>query len=166
MKKSQRKILDTKLDKEEQEISDAFDKAIESGQFKSITKLKEELAFTKNESIVVNNVKNSKDLESFKWGKECLGWVLCNKVKISIIYEKMPSNTQEIKHYNEHTWQFFFIIKGQATMSVDGLDYLLEQHQFIEIPKGMAHQIANPFENDLEFLVISTPNRPVNDRLR
>lgn len=47
MKKSKRKILDTKLDKEEQEISDAFDKAIESGQLKSIPKLKEELAFAK-----------------------------------------------------------------------------------------------------------------------
>lgn len=47
MKKNQHKILHTKLDKEEQEISDAFDKAIESGQLKSIPKLKEELAFAK-----------------------------------------------------------------------------------------------------------------------
>lgn len=51
MKKSKRKILDTKLDKEEQEISDAFDKAIESGQLKSIPKLKEELALLRKQPL-------------------------------------------------------------------------------------------------------------------
>ncbi len=47
MKKKKNDVFNSKLDQEEQEISDAFDQAITKGKLKSVDNLKEELAFAK-----------------------------------------------------------------------------------------------------------------------
>lgn len=47
MKKRKRDIFDVPLDEEEQEISDALDKAIDKGKLKSVKHLKEEVAFAR-----------------------------------------------------------------------------------------------------------------------
>ncbi len=48
MKKRKSNILAIKLDKEEQAISDAIDKAIDHDQLKSVSDLKKEIAFARS----------------------------------------------------------------------------------------------------------------------
>jgi predicted DNA binding CopG/RHH family protein len=51
MKKRKRDIFDVKLDKEEQEISDALDQAINEKKLKRVKHLKEELAFAREAAV-------------------------------------------------------------------------------------------------------------------
>lgn len=51
MKKRKRDIFDVKLDKEEQEISDALDQAIDEKKLKRVKSLKEELAFAREAAV-------------------------------------------------------------------------------------------------------------------
>lgn len=58
--------------------------------------------------------------EHYIWGDNCDGWYLVNNNDLSIIHERMPQNTLEVRHYHNHSQQFFFVLSGTATLEVDG----------------------------------------------
>ncbi len=95
--------------------------------------------------------------EHYFWGQNCDGWHLVKSSDVSIIQERMPPNTFEVRHRHGKSRQFFFVLSGEATMEVDGEIQQLRAHQGIEIPPLVPHQMMNQSNEVLEFLVVSSP---------
>ena len=100
---------------------------------------------------------SKENAEHYVWGANCDGWRLVQQPGLSVIHEKMPGNTSEVRHYHERSRQFFFILSGTATMEVNGEAILLNAHEGIEIAPTVPHQMFNHSAEDTEFLVISEP---------
>ncbi|MEA5600719.1 cupin domain-containing protein [Nostoc sp. UHCC 0252] len=62
-----------------------------------------------------------------------------------------------MRHYYQQSRQFFFILSGKATLEIDGSHQVLSQHEGVEIPANVPHQMLNESDCNLEFLVISQP---------
>jgi mannose-6-phosphate isomerase-like protein (cupin superfamily) len=95
--------------------------------------------------------------EHYTWGENCDGWHLLKSVGLSVIQERMPPQTSEVKHFHERSNQFFYILSGEAAMEIEGEPEVLKAGQGIEIPCGTAHQIFNKSDAFLEFIVVSAP---------
>ncbi|WNR44569.1 cupin domain-containing protein [Paenibacillus roseipurpureus] len=101
---------------------------------------------------------NKDKAEHYVWGDQCDGWFLERSADRTIIQERMPAGTSEIKHRHEKAKQFFFILKGEAVMWVDGQEFTLQPQDGCTIEPGVAHQIRNESKEEVDFLVISTPS--------
>lgn len=100
----------------------------------------------------------SKDnAEHYVWGNNCDGWHLLKNQELSIIYEHMPPATAEKRHVHCVSRQFFFVLEGELTMEVEGVEHRLQAQQGIEILPGAKHQAQNKSRNSVTFLVISHP---------
>jgi mannose-6-phosphate isomerase-like protein (cupin superfamily) len=95
--------------------------------------------------------------EHYIWGNVCDGWHLVKTDELSIIHEKMPPKTSEVRHYHQKAKQFFFVLSGQATMEVKEEVYILNDQEGIEILPGIPHQMMNNSDCEIEFIVVSTP---------
>jgi mannose-6-phosphate isomerase-like protein (cupin superfamily) len=62
-----------------------------------------------------------------------------------------------VRHYHQHSRQFFFILSGEATIEVDGRYQVLRAREGLEILPGQAHQVFNKSQQNLEFIVVSQP---------
>lgn len=96
--------------------------------------------------------------EHYTWGNHCDGWHLVKNDDLSIIFERMPGNTCEVRHYHNHSRQFFFVLSGTATLDVDGKKVILNPDEGYEVPPRVPHQMLNETESEVEFLVTSQPN--------
>jgi mannose-6-phosphate isomerase-like protein (cupin superfamily) len=100
----------------------------------------------------------SKDTaEHYTWGDGCDGWHLIKQPELSVIHERMPPGTAEVRHYHERARQLFFVLAGTATLEVAGVRKVLGPQQGLEVPPGVPHQMFNESDGDVEFLVISQP---------
>ncbi len=95
--------------------------------------------------------------EHYVWGNLCDGWHLVKTDELSIIHEKMPPGTSEVRHFHTKSKQFFFMLSGQAAIEVNNVITLLNEKEGIEIQAKTPHQIFNKTDSDIEFLVISMP---------
>ena len=95
--------------------------------------------------------------EHYVWGAACDGWKLVNTPDLTIIQERMPPGTAEVRHYHQQARQFFFVLSGEAIMEMAGRRETIQAGQGMEVPPGVPHQIFNQSQNDVEFLVISQP---------
>lgn len=95
--------------------------------------------------------------EHYIWGSICDGWHLVKTDELSIIHEKMPSKTSEVKHFHQKAKQFFFVLSGQATIEINEEVILLNQHEGIEVLPKIHHQMMNNTDCDIEFIVVSSP---------
>lgn len=95
--------------------------------------------------------------EHYTWGQQCDGWHLVKNEMLSVIRERMPPGTAEIKHYHQQARQFFFILSGIATFEIEERQETLGPQTGIEVPPSAPHCIRNAAQTDLEFLVISQP---------
>ncbi|PLT28234.1 cupin domain-containing protein [Peribacillus deserti] len=96
--------------------------------------------------------------EHYIWGNQCDGWHLVKNQDLSVIQERMPAGTSEVKHYHSKARQFFFILSGTAEIRLDGETHTLNRFEGLEIPPQAVHQIFNSSPEAIEFLVISQPN--------
>jgi mannose-6-phosphate isomerase-like protein (cupin superfamily) len=103
-------------------------------------------------------------LDHYTWGDDCHGWTFVDTDALSVKQELMPPDTSEKSHHHEHATQLFFILKGRATFSINGLVTELREQQGIEIKPGERHFIANHQRSDLEFILYSHPSTK-NDRV-
>jgi mannose-6-phosphate isomerase-like protein (cupin superfamily) len=101
---------------------------------------------------------SKKNAEHYVWGDTCDGWHLVKNEELSVIHERMPPNTQEVRHYHSKSQQFFFVLSGSATIEIDGELILLNKLEGVEIPPFISHQMKNESNEEIEFLVISQPN--------
>ena len=106
----------------------------------------------------------SECLSHYKWGEDCYGWNFIDTDILSVKQELMPPDTAEQLHYHEKASQVFFILKGKATFTIDGVESVLKPEQGIEIKPGQKHFISNKENSDLEFILYSTPSTK-NDRI-
>jgi mannose-6-phosphate isomerase-like protein (cupin superfamily) len=95
--------------------------------------------------------------EHYAWGDGCDGWHLLNAPGLHVIRERVPPGASERRHLHGKAQQFFFILAGRAVMELEGRDHPLAPGEGIHIPAGQAHQFKNPFQDPVEFMVISNP---------
>ena len=95
--------------------------------------------------------------EHYVWGNGCDGWHLVKESGLSVMEERMPPGTAEIRHYHRRARQFFYVLSGQAAMEVGGETFTLARGCGMEVAPGVPHQIRNESGEPLEFLVISQP---------
>ena len=95
--------------------------------------------------------------EHYSWGNQCDGWHLVKNPQLSVIQERMPAHTVEVRHFHHHAQQFFYILAGKAIMEVDGRTIVLTAGEGVWIPAGTAHQLKNESGDEVHFLVISQP---------
>ncbi|GAB4033589.1 cupin domain-containing protein [Spirosoma gilvum] len=101
---------------------------------------------------------NTGNAEHYTWGEQCDGWHLVKSDSLSIIQERMPPGTSEVKHYHQQARQFFFVLSGEATMEIGTEPYVLKAGDGVEIPPLLAHQMRNDSTTtDLYFTVTSMP---------
>jgi len=109
---------------------------------------------------MVNELKKIIDIassEHYTWADNCDAWHFLKTEKLSAIREKMPKGTQGKLHYHEKSEQFFFILSGEVTFEIEDTTYTLIQNKGISIKPKEKHKIKNSTDNDLEFIVISSP---------
>lgn len=95
--------------------------------------------------------------EHYTWGGGCDGWHLVKNSQLSVIQERMPAGTAEVRHFHNHAQQFFYVLAGKAAMEVDGRAMTLNAGEGIWIPAGTPHQMRNDSGHEVHFLVISQP---------
>lgn len=103
-------------------------------------------------------------LSHYKWGDDCYGWNYIDTDALSVKQELMPPDTSEQLHFHEKSTQVFFILKGRAAFSIDGVISELKPEQGIAIKPGQKHFISNKETTDLEFILYSSPSTK-NDRI-
>jgi len=95
--------------------------------------------------------------QHYSWGNNCDGWHLVKTEALSIIEEKMPPGTSEVRHYHQKSNQFFYVLKGSLQFKIEESELTLSAGQGLHIKAGQRHQVFNRSANDAEFLVISNP---------
>ena len=84
--------------------------------------------------------------------------------ELSVIEERMPAGTAEVRHWHRRAQQFFCVLSGRATMEIDGEIVVLGAGEGVHIPAGVAHQMRNDSGEEVRFLVVSQP-RAHGDRV-
>lgn len=103
-------------------------------------------------------MKISKDTaEHYVWREVCDGWHLLKAAELSVIQERMPVKTSEVRHFHTKARQFFFMLAGRATLEVQGEIVVLGEGEGIEVAHGVSHQMINNSGKEVEFIVVSTP---------
>lgn len=94
----------------------------------------------------------------YSWGQNCEGWRLLDRPGVAVIEEQVPPGAGESWHVHERARQFFYVLAGHAELATTGGVTSLSAGQSVEVPPGLAHRFMNTGENDVRFLVISTPS--------
>lgn len=97
------------------------------------------------------------NVEHYTWGDICEGWHLLKSSNLSVIQEHVPPGGSEVKHYHEKAHQFFFILSGEATLEIKDQKKVLGPHEGISIPPNVPHRLLNESNQDLSFIVVSSP---------
>jgi mannose-6-phosphate isomerase-like protein (cupin superfamily) len=93
----------------------------------------------------------------YSWGDGCDGWHLVQTPALSVIQERMPPGTFEVRHFHNKATQFFYVLRGSLTIEVSGVESILSAGQGLYIGAGEPHQVRNQGMVDAEFLVVSNP---------
>lgn len=70
----------------------------------------------------------------------------------------MPPMTSEKAHFHRSAQQFYFVLKGKATLQMEQGIVELGPHEGFLVRPGIKHQIKNTTSEELNFLVISEPS--------
>jgi len=95
--------------------------------------------------------------EHYAWGEQCGGWHLLKSAELSVIQECVPPGAGEVEHFHRQAQQFFFVLSGQASLTVGDACHRLSPGQGYHVPAGTPHQLSNEGSEALEFLVVSAP---------
>ena len=93
----------------------------------------------------------------YRWGSGCDGWHLVAADALSVIQERMPPGTAEIRHRHRVARQFFFVLSGELTLEIGGVSVGVPAGSGCEVSPGESHQVFNRGSAVAEFLVISQP---------
>ena len=105
----------------------------------------------------MTDVVHERNAEHYVWGGNCDGWHLLKSPGLSVIKERVPSGSHEVRHAHQHAHQFFYILSGRATLEADGEVLTLHPHEGCSIPPGVAHRLSNEDADDLVFILVSAP---------
>ena len=102
--------------------------------------------------------------EHYRWGLGCDGWHLLAGGDLSVIEERMPAGTCEVRHRHAQSRQFFYVLEGELALELDGVTHRLTAGHGLHVPPGAAHQARNDSAADVRMLVVSSP-RSHGDRI-
>ncbi|WP_243041521.1 cupin domain-containing protein [Dyella sedimenti] len=102
--------------------------------------------------------------EHYRWGQGCDGWHLLAGDDLSVIEERMPGGTREVRHRHARSRQFFYVLQGELTLELEGDVHRLRAGQGLHVPPGQAHQACNDSVAEVRMLVVSSP-RSHGDRI-
>ena len=57
--------------------------------------------------------------EHYSCANGCDGWCLVKRTDVSVIQETLRLDPGEIRHLNRQAWQFFFVLRGKATLELN-----------------------------------------------
>jgi mannose-6-phosphate isomerase-like protein (cupin superfamily) len=104
---------------------------------------------------------SAKTAEHYTWGgphgTDCDGWHLVKTPALSIIEERMPAGTRELRHLHHHACQFFRVLEGELVLEVEHEEFVLRAGEGLEIAPGQAHQAINRSSSAVRFIVTSQP---------
>jgi len=104
--------------------------------------------------VAIVSIENS---DHYRWGNNCDGWHLAASDNLSVIRERVPKGSSEKRHIHKRAEQFFYVLSGMATLEVAGEVHTLHPGEGFHVPAGIAHTLSNRHDEDVAFLVISTP---------
>jgi mannose-6-phosphate isomerase-like protein (cupin superfamily) len=93
----------------------------------------------------------------YEWGAACEGWHLLASPSLSVIQERMPPGTSEVRHSHDRARQFFFALDGTLSIELAGERFTLESGQGLHVPAGEPHRVFNEGPSAVQFLVVSQP---------
>ena len=93
----------------------------------------------------------------YTWGQQCDGWHLLQGFDLSVIEERMPPGTAEVRHRHVRARQFFYVLEGEAVLELEGVQHRLGTREGLHVPPGAAHQMRNDTDAELRFIVVSSP---------
>jgi mannose-6-phosphate isomerase-like protein (cupin superfamily) len=96
--------------------------------------------------------------EHYIWGEVCDGWHLLKQPGLSVIQERVPPGTGEIQHFHARARQFFYVLSGTATLEFSGRKVSFGAGQGVHVPPEIEHRFANHSDEEVVFLVISSPS--------
>lgn len=105
----------------------------------------------------IHQVIDQNSAEHYHWGDGCDGWHLLKHADLSVIYERVPPRSSEVRHYHQRARQFFFVLSGEAVLEVDGIPHHLSCQQGLAVDPQQNHQLRNESPAEVHFLVISAP---------
>ena len=100
---------------------------------------------------------NIQNAEHYTLGDNCDGWHFLKSDNLSIISECVPPDKSEVQHYHEHAQQFFYILSGVCTMHLGEKIITLHPGDGCPVPPKTTHRLMNNGNEELRFLVISSP---------
>ncbi len=103
------------------------------------------------------NSVNITNVEHYVWGDGCDGWHLLKHDDLSVIQEKVPAGRCEEMHFHKRARQFFYVLRGTATLIVGSDTVVVREHEGHEVPPNVPHQLRNDSDAPLEFIVVSAP---------
>lgn len=95
--------------------------------------------------------------EHYTWGDGCDGWHLLKDPSLSVIQERVPPSMGEVRHFHAKARQFFYVLSGTATMEFGDRKVRFGAGQGLHVPPGTRHRFVNESDEDVVFLVISSP---------
>jgi mannose-6-phosphate isomerase-like protein (cupin superfamily) len=95
--------------------------------------------------------------QHYSWGDGCDGWHLVQTATLSVIQERMPPGTAEVRHYHRQADQFFYVLQGILLVAVGTSEFELSAGQGVHVKAAEIHQVHNRSTGNAEFLVISNP---------
>jgi len=93
----------------------------------------------------------------YTWGDGCDGWHLLRSAALSVIHERMPPRTAEVRHRHRLARQLFFVLDGELSVEVEGVHHTVGPRCGLEVMPGAAHEVRNDGPVAAEFLVVSAP---------
>lgn len=110
------------------------------------------------ESLMANDdVSDTATAEHYTWGDGCDGWHLLKDPSLSVIQERVPPSAGEVAHLHAKARQFFYVLSGTATMEFEDRKLRFGPSQGLHVPPGTRHRFVNESDDDVVFLVISSP---------
>lgn len=108
---------------------------------------------------------NKQTAKHYKWGDNCDSWIFLDNENLSVKYEAMPPSTSEKLHFHNEAQQFFYVLKGTASFTIENQKQFIKENEGIEIKAKLRHLIKNETDEVLQFLVISNPST-ASDRIQ
>jgi len=105
----------------------------------------------------MNVIKNFGNLQAKEWAPGCFDWEYLSIRELSIKLEKMAPRSGSEPHAHKTSRQVFFIIKGEARFYLMDKEYILKPLDGIEVPPRQKHWIVNASDEELLFLLVSSP---------
>lgn len=103
------------------------------------------------------SLRNRANSEHYVWAEVCDGWRILDGQDLSVIEERMPPGTSEVRHVHGRANQLFYVLQGALTIEVDGDCVQLTAGDACNVQPGQKHEARNVSSEPVWFLVISVP---------